>query len=154
MERTCSAKLNIHIMLVDGVCRRESFGNGYLCMCGKQLCNEANNHKLANTHVFYIFFLLSTYWLLWLRWRHAKIFHEYYLCNSYWEHVMICLNLSSATNKLSMWNSFTCWSHKLILLFLYTVYHNILLCRIDWPVCFNKKYHSKTLLLGILLLVC
>lgn len=67
MERTCSAKLNIHIMLVDGVCRRESFGNGYLCMCGKQLCNEANNHKLANTHVFYIFFLLSTYWLLWLR---------------------------------------------------------------------------------------
>lgn len=67
MHRTCSAKLNIHIMLVDGVCRSESFGNGYLCMCGKHLCNEANSLKLANTQVFYLSFLMSTIWLLRLR---------------------------------------------------------------------------------------
>lgn len=37
-------------------------------------------------------------------------------------------------------------------LFLYTVYHNVLSYRIDWPVCFNKKSYSKTVfLLGIVL---
>lgn len=73
MHRTCSAKLNIHIMLVNGVCRRESYGNGYLCMCGKHLCNEGSSRKLANTHMFYIFFVLSTNMLLWFWWRQSEI---------------------------------------------------------------------------------
>ena len=42
MIRTCSADLNFYLTLIDGVCRTERSGNGYLCMCGKHLCNAAN----------------------------------------------------------------------------------------------------------------
>ncbi|KAL8561879.1 hypothetical protein ACOMHN_046669 [Nucella lapillus] len=41
MIRTCSAELNFHLTMIDGVCRTERNGNGYLCMCGKHLCNAA-----------------------------------------------------------------------------------------------------------------
>ncbi|XP_070174390.1 UPAR/Ly6 domain-containing protein qvr-like [Littorina saxatilis] len=39
--RTCSAELNFHLTMIDGVCRTERNGNGYLCMCGTHLCNTA-----------------------------------------------------------------------------------------------------------------
>ncbi|KAK7492726.1 hypothetical protein BaRGS_00016031, partial [Batillaria attramentaria] len=41
MIRTCSADLNFHLTMIDGVCRTERNGNGFLCMCGKHLCNTA-----------------------------------------------------------------------------------------------------------------
>ncbi|XP_071103956.1 UPAR/Ly6 domain-containing protein qvr-like [Haliotis cracherodii] len=41
LQRTCSADLNFHLTMIDGVCRTERNGNGYLCMCGKNLCNVA-----------------------------------------------------------------------------------------------------------------
>ena len=46
MHRTCSARMShFKIMMIDGVCRSERTGNGYLCMCGKHLCNSAGKHK-------------------------------------------------------------------------------------------------------------
>lgn len=99
MERTCSAKLNIHIMLVDGVCRRESFGNGYLCMCGKHLCNEGNSLNLANTYVFYLFFLISANWLLWLRWRQTEFYNKFIYANSCRVHMSFYFYSSSACNR-------------------------------------------------------
>lgn len=99
MERTCSAKLNIHIMLVDGVCRRESFGNGYLCMCGKHLCNEGNSLNLANTYVFYLFFLISANWLLWLRWRQTEFYNKFIYANSCRAHMSFYFYSSSACNR-------------------------------------------------------
>ncbi|KAK3596300.1 hypothetical protein CHS0354_009796 [Potamilus streckersoni] len=42
IRRTCSAKLSgFRIMMIDGVCRKERNDNGYLCMCGKNLCNTS-----------------------------------------------------------------------------------------------------------------
>lgn len=42
MRRTCSARMtHFKIMMIDGVCRSERTGNGYLCMCGKHLCNSS-----------------------------------------------------------------------------------------------------------------
>ncbi|XP_052805115.1 protein quiver-like isoform X2 [Mya arenaria] len=42
MHRTCSHRLKrFRIMMNDGVCRSEGSGNGDLCMCGKNLCNDA-----------------------------------------------------------------------------------------------------------------
>lgn len=38
-ERICLVKMDMNIMLIDGVCWIESFGNGYFCMCGCNLCN-------------------------------------------------------------------------------------------------------------------
>ncbi|CAL1542582.1 unnamed protein product [Lymnaea stagnalis] len=40
MIRVCSADLDFHLTMIDGVCRTERNGNGYLCMCGKHLCNS------------------------------------------------------------------------------------------------------------------
>ncbi|XP_025084679.1 protein quiver-like [Pomacea canaliculata] len=58
MIRTCSSDLNFHLTMIDGVCRTERNGNGYLCMCGKQLCNEASS--LAG-HVGLLAILLAAY---------------------------------------------------------------------------------------------
>ena len=41
MIRTCSDRLNFKLTMIDGVCRTERNGNGYLCMCGKNKCNSA-----------------------------------------------------------------------------------------------------------------
>lgn len=47
MHRTCSDKLNeFKIMMIDGVCRSERTGNGYLCMCGRHLCNDASRRHV------------------------------------------------------------------------------------------------------------
>ncbi|XP_048729193.1 protein quiver-like [Ostrea edulis] len=69
LERTCSAKMDMNIMLIDGVCRTESFGNGYLCMCGRNLCNTGISQlKLTQAHmVSLILCLLFTFF--WLPWR-------------------------------------------------------------------------------------
>lgn len=48
MERTCSDDLTIFINLIDRVCRTERNGNGYLCMCGKRLCNSANHPAISS----------------------------------------------------------------------------------------------------------
>lgn len=48
MERTCSDDLTIFINLIDRVCRTERNGNGYLCMCGKRLCNSANHPVISS----------------------------------------------------------------------------------------------------------
>ena len=46
MHRTCSARMtHFKIMMIDGVCRSERTGNGYLCMCGKHLCNGTGKYK-------------------------------------------------------------------------------------------------------------
>lgn len=46
MRRTCSARMShFKIMMIDGVCRSERTGNGYLCMCGKHLCNGARKFQ-------------------------------------------------------------------------------------------------------------
>ncbi|RUS81328.1 hypothetical protein EGW08_010895 [Elysia chlorotica] len=37
--RSCSSDLNFQLTMIDGVCRTERNGNGWLCMCGKRLCN-------------------------------------------------------------------------------------------------------------------
>jgi len=42
MRRTCSLEININIHL-NHVCQDESYGNGYLCMCDKDLCNGAES---------------------------------------------------------------------------------------------------------------
>ncbi|KAH9523889.1 hypothetical protein Btru_047331, partial [Bulinus truncatus] len=40
MIRICSEDLDFQLVKIDGVCRTERNGNGYLCMCGKHLCNS------------------------------------------------------------------------------------------------------------------
>ncbi|KAK3105687.1 hypothetical protein FSP39_003433, partial [Pinctada imbricata] len=67
IERTCSALLEMNIMLVHDVCRTESFGNGYLCMCGRHLCNGGNsNHKsLVNLLTFTSILIMCLY--RWMR---------------------------------------------------------------------------------------
>lgn len=63
MERTCSNELNFHITMIDGVCRTERNGNGYLCMCGKHLCNSG--WKTArHPHVQYLPVLLTGIFVL------------------------------------------------------------------------------------------
>ncbi|XP_060591511.1 protein quiver-like [Ruditapes philippinarum] len=48
MHRTCSDRLNdFRIMMIDGVCRSEREGHGYLCMCGRHLCNSAESDHTA-----------------------------------------------------------------------------------------------------------
>lgn len=50
MHRTCSNELrDFKIMMIDGVCRSERMGNGYLCMCGKHLCNSAERGRIGFT---------------------------------------------------------------------------------------------------------
>ncbi|KAK3745878.1 hypothetical protein RRG08_015605 [Elysia crispata] len=39
--RSCSSDLNFQLTMIDGVCRTERNGNGWLCMCGKHLCNRS-----------------------------------------------------------------------------------------------------------------
>ncbi|XP_014778127.1 protein quiver isoform X2 [Octopus bimaculoides] len=51
MERTCSDDLTIYISLIDRVCRTERNGNGYLCMCGKHLCNAANSPVTESLYI-------------------------------------------------------------------------------------------------------
>lgn len=65
MIRTCSADLNFHLTLIDGVCRTERNGNGYLCMCGKHLCNAAQ--PLAGP-VWTLGMLLAAYSVIVQRW--------------------------------------------------------------------------------------
>lgn len=68
LERTCSAKMDMNIMLIDGVCRTESFGNGYLCMCGRNLCNSGFSRlRLTQSHVVSLIpcLLLTFFWLPW-----------------------------------------------------------------------------------------
>ncbi|KAL5010265.1 hypothetical protein ScPMuIL_012570 [Solemya velum] len=48
IQRTCTAEMDIKLMMIDGVCRTESRGNGELCMCGKNLCNSARS-QTTNT---------------------------------------------------------------------------------------------------------
>jgi hypothetical protein len=47
MIRTCSADVDFHLTMIDGVCRTERNGNGFLCMCGKHLCNSATGQHGA-----------------------------------------------------------------------------------------------------------
>ncbi|XP_012944992.1 protein quiver [Aplysia californica] len=47
MIRTCTADLNFHLTMIDGVCRTERNGNGYLCMCGKNMCNMATGRHVT-----------------------------------------------------------------------------------------------------------
>lgn len=59
MRRTCSARLtSFKIMMIDGVCRSERTGNGYLCMCGKHLCNSARNLQPYYSVYTALFFLI------------------------------------------------------------------------------------------------
>lgn len=52
MHRTCSHRLkDFNIMMIDGVCRSERDGKGYLCMCGKHLCNSTETLHSVNTGV-------------------------------------------------------------------------------------------------------
>ncbi|KAL4228539.1 hypothetical protein ACF0H5_011589 [Mactra antiquata] len=52
MHRTCSHRLKaFKIMMIDGVCRSERTGNGYLCMCGRHLCNSADIKHHKNTNI-------------------------------------------------------------------------------------------------------
>ena len=61
MHRTCSARMtHFKIMMIDGVCRSERTGNGYLCMCGKHLCNGTGKYRPSA----YNFFVLSAFFLL------------------------------------------------------------------------------------------
>ncbi|XP_060591498.1 protein quiver-like [Ruditapes philippinarum] len=52
MHRTCSSKLDaFRIMKIDGICRSERDGRGYLCMCGRHLCNSAISGRMTETLV-------------------------------------------------------------------------------------------------------
>lgn len=88
LERTCSAKMDMNIMLIDGVCRTESFGNGYLCMCGRNLCNSGFSRlKLTRAHVVSITLclLLTFFWFPWKQWRHLRV------CTIDCVYVCVCL---------------------------------------------------------------
>ncbi|WAR04184.1 QVR-like protein [Mya arenaria] len=55
MHRTCSHRLKrFKIMMIDGVCRSERSGNGDLCMCGKNLCNDAVSVTPSLTSVLFM----------------------------------------------------------------------------------------------------
>lgn len=41
--RTCTNELDFKLPLVNNVCQQESDGFGYLCMCGRGLCNKASS---------------------------------------------------------------------------------------------------------------
>jgi hypothetical protein len=59
MHRTCSHRLNdFKIMMSDGVCRSERQGDGYLCMCGKHLCNSAEKLHSGHYSVSFISFMI------------------------------------------------------------------------------------------------
>ena len=57
MIRTCSSDLSFDLTMIDGVCRSERSGNGYICMCGKHLCNSATLMISLSSKT--IFFVLS-----------------------------------------------------------------------------------------------
>ncbi|KAK6182453.1 hypothetical protein SNE40_010143 [Patella caerulea] len=61
IERVCSADINFQLTLIDGVCRTERNNNGYLCMCGKHLCNSTSRVRLSPV---VILFLLLCYSLI------------------------------------------------------------------------------------------
>ncbi|KAJ8307607.1 hypothetical protein KUTeg_014841 [Tegillarca granosa] len=70
IERTCSARLDFNIMMIDGVCRTESKGNGDLCMCGKHLCNSGHDlHKINTTNLFLLSVSLVITQHLWSLWE-------------------------------------------------------------------------------------
>ncbi|KAI8767246.1 protein quiver, partial [Biomphalaria glabrata] len=66
MIRVCSADLDFHLTMLDGVCRTERNGNGYLCMCGKHLCNSVSTpHGGASLRALMTILLILciyTYW--------------------------------------------------------------------------------------------
>ncbi|XP_021362506.1 protein quiver-like [Mizuhopecten yessoensis] len=67
MERTCSARMDLNIMKIDGVCRTESDGNGYLCMCGKHLCNGTPSLNLSLLSAALCALVSFHQWLPWFR---------------------------------------------------------------------------------------
>ncbi|KAF6038877.1 hypothetical protein EB796_002813 [Bugula neritina] len=50
--RTCTNELDFKLPLVNNVCQKESDGFGYLCMCGRDLCNRAVT-DLQHLHLYY-----------------------------------------------------------------------------------------------------
>lgn len=55
MHRTCSDRLeDFQINMMDGVCRTESSGTGYLCMCGNNLCNSVGKFHCGWHGVFVV----------------------------------------------------------------------------------------------------
>ncbi|KAK3596301.1 hypothetical protein CHS0354_009797 [Potamilus streckersoni] len=43
VHRTCSAKVSgFRLIMASNVCRKERNNNGYLCMCGRNLCNTSS----------------------------------------------------------------------------------------------------------------
>ncbi|XP_045208055.2 protein quiver-like [Mercenaria mercenaria] len=71
MHRTCSNKLNdFKIMMIDGVCRSEREGKGYLCMCGRHLCNSADTGQLAGK---FCTALLTTISILFILFREMSL---------------------------------------------------------------------------------
>ncbi|XP_041372054.1 protein quiver-like isoform X2 [Gigantopelta aegis] len=68
MQRTCSSDLNFHLTMIDGVCRTERNGNGYLCMCGRNLCNGSTRPSASPRILFLLlvcYTLISQRRLLW-----------------------------------------------------------------------------------------
>ena len=61
MHRTCSERHDFRIMMIDGVCRSERNGNGYLCMCGKHLCNAGSRDALHSIALVLTMTLLSAF---------------------------------------------------------------------------------------------
>ncbi|XP_033724613.1 protein quiver-like isoform X1 [Pecten maximus] len=67
LERTCSARMTLNIMKIDGVCRTESDGNGYLCMCGKHLCNGTASPSISLLSAVLCALISFRQWLPWFR---------------------------------------------------------------------------------------
>jgi len=75
--RTCSNEIDFHLPLVNNVCQQESNGNGYLCMCGMPLCNNAWS---GNYHRGVILSLLLTLGSV-IVWNQSYLLFVIYLCS-------------------------------------------------------------------------